>query len=120
MHNILSEIEKSATPGKVIPKPAAVGSYKVKDWGKRRGERALIYTIPNNSNPSFPHEKCVTEGEWVQAFERLMSEGELSRSWFEKKMAGCNKEGGCNFTTIGGIFELLGYARHEHGLYRMT
>jgi hypothetical protein len=32
-------------------------------------------------------------------------------------MTACAKEGGCNFTTIGGVFEVLGYAKYERGMY---
>jgi hypothetical protein len=84
----------------------------------RRGERALFYTIPNHKTPTKPYQKGITTKEWLCAFERLTEFGDFSRSWFEQSMSACAKEGGCNFTTIGGAFELLGYARHEHGVYR--
>ena len=35
-------------------------------------------------------------------------------------MTPCAKEGYCNFTTIGGLFELLGHATYEQGRYRAT
>ncbi len=124
MHDVIDRIEKKATPGTVIPKPKACGDYVVKRWGKRRGERALIYTIPNQTHPqpnqAHPHEKGVNESEWIEAFDQLTTTGEFTRLWFETAMADCNKEGGCNFTTIGGIFELLGDAYHERGVYRKT
>jgi hypothetical protein len=81
--------------------------------GKRRGERALIYTIPNHRTPMEPYEKGVTVSEWKEAFEHLMEAGDFTRSWFVQAMPACNKEGGCNFTTTGGIFELLGYAAYK-------
>ena len=120
MHDILVKILTIATPGLDIPKPSARGAHKIKGWGRRRNERALIYKIPNHSKPSSPHEKGVTESEWEQAFGHLMSTSEFSRTWFVTNMVACNKEGSCNFTTIGGIFELLGYAKHEPSLYRKT
>jgi hypothetical protein len=52
--------------------------------------------------------------------EQLTNAGDFSRSWFEQSMPACAKEGGCNFTTIGGIFELLGYAVYDRGTYRNT
>ncbi len=91
-------------PGTIIPKPQARGDFLVKGWGMRRGQRALIYTIPNHNNPAKPHQKGITILEWQQAFEQLMTTGELSHSWFKASMPGCYKEGSCNFTTIGGIF----------------
>jgi hypothetical protein len=84
------------------------------------GRRALVYTIPNHKNRTKPYEKGITVPEWDQAFEHLTDTGDFSRSWFEQSMPACAKEGGCNFTTIGGIFELLGYATHEWGTYRST
>ena len=119
MHDILDRIEEKAAPGTVIPKPEARGDFVVKGWGRRRGERALIYTIPNHSAFGRPHQKGINESEWVKAFDRLTETGEFSRSWFQRSLSDCAKEGSCNFTTIGGIFELLGDARYEkHGVYR--
>ena len=63
--------------------------------------------------------KGIAVSEWQQAFERQTSTGEFRRSWFDAAMAGCSTEGGCNYTTIGGIFMLFGLAgRHETGVYR--
>ncbi len=119
MHDILHRIEQTATPGTVIPKPEARGDFVVKGWGKRRGERALIYTIPNHRDPRRPYEKGINEFEWTKAFDQLAETGEFSSSWFQRGLAGCAKEGSCNFTTIGGIFELLGDAKYvERGIYR--
>ena len=118
MSGILAEIEKLIEPGAVIPKPQARRDFVVKGWGKRRGERALVYTIPNHKNPERPYQKGITIGEWTIAFERLMAAGEFSRSWFQDAMPACAKERGCNFTTIGGVFELLGHAVYDRGVYR--
>jgi hypothetical protein len=121
MPDILVEIESKIMPGTVIPKRHARADFKVKMWGRRRGERALIYTIPNHKTPAKPYEKGITVSEWVKAFKHLTDAGNLSRLWFNKFMRECAKEGGCNFTTIGGVFELLGYAaRDDRGTYRST
>ena len=118
MTDILVEIEKRITPGSIIPKPNTDNEYLVKGWGRRRGERALIYTIPNLKIPNRPYEKGVTSSEWVQAYDQLMQTGEFARCWFRASMKACAKEAGCNYTTIGGIFERLGYAQYEPGVYR--
>lgn len=119
MSKIIDRIEAEIVPGTAIPKPETDGEYLVKGWGRRRGERALVYTIPNHGNPSYPHEKGIAVSEWDHAFDRLMSTGELRHSWFKVTMPACNTEGSCNFTTIGGIFTLLGLAvREERGAYR--
>jgi hypothetical protein len=114
---ILTEIENKIAVGTIIPKPYARGNFIFKEWKIRRGERAFIYTIPNNKTPSRPYRKGITVSEWVQAFEQSVNTGGFSRSWFERAMPACCKEGGCNYTTIGGTFELLGHAIYD-GTYR--
>ena len=118
MDEILHRIETMVTPGTVIPKPKARADYTVKGWGRRRGERALIYRIPNHKNPDCPYEKGITESEFVKAFNHLDETGHFNFSWFKSNMIRCKKEGGCNFTSIGSIFEILGYAKHSEEGYR--
>ncbi len=115
---ILAEIETEIVPGTIIQKPQARADFIIKGWGHRRGERALIYTIPNHKTPTKPYQKGISVSEWVQAFEHLTNAGNFSRSWFERSMPACAKEGSCNFTTIGGIFEVLGHATYDHGTYQ--
>jgi hypothetical protein len=103
--------------GTIIPKPDPKGNFEIKGWGQRRGGEALIYTIPNHKNPAKPYEKGIALTEFRQAYDQLQRSGELSRRWFNANMPGCAKEGGCNFTTIGGIFQLMGYANYKRGLY---
>jgi hypothetical protein len=53
-------------PGTVIPKPNAKGDFVIKKWGgTRRGEPALIYTIPNWKKPN--GEKDIAASEWRMA-----------------------------------------------------
>ena len=107
------------SPGTVIPKPEAKDEFTVKGWGKRNGETAPIYFIPNHSDPGKPHEKGVTAGEFEQAYRQLLTTGEFTRKWSNVNMPRCSKEGACNFTTIGGIFSLLDLAAYEsRGVYR--
>ena len=114
---IIEQIRRIAQPGTVIPKPDAKADFIVKGWGRRRGENSLIYFIPNHINPRSPYEKGITESEWEQAYQQIIKNGEFSRTWFNQNMKACDKEGGCNFTTIGGIFELLGIAYYEKPAY---
>lgn len=99
-------------PGTVIPKPEAKEDFVVKGWGKRNGETALIYLIPNHSDPGKPYQKGITLQEWEQAYRHLHSTGSFTRKWFNANMPRCSKEGSCNFTTIGGIFSCFGLACH--------
>lgn len=110
---IVERIRKSILPGTVIPKPEANAEFVVKAWGQRRGETALIYFIPNHGNPSKPHEKGVTESEFEKAFTALQKSGEFTRDWFNMYLPNCAMEGGCNYTTIGGVFVLLGDATYS-------
>lgn len=115
---IADRIHESIFSGTVIPKPEAKSDFYVKAWGKRRGEAALVYCIPNHGNPAKPHEKGVTESEFEKAFAELKRSGEFTRAWFDKHLPNCAKEGSCNYTTIGGIFELLGEAAYSsRGVY---
>ena len=54
---IIDRIRTNIKPGTVIPKPEATADFTVKGWGRRRSKDALIYRIPNHSNPSKPSEK---------------------------------------------------------------
>ena len=116
---IIERIKSTIKPKTVIPKPEATAPFVVKCWGTRRGQAAMVYHIPNHVDPSKPHEKGVTESEFAAAYAQLLSTGELTRAWFTKALPGCAKEGACNFTTVGGIFELLGEAKYsELGVYK--
>jgi hypothetical protein len=120
MTAIVRQLEETLAPGTVIPKPHARSDFVVKGWGKRRGEPALVYNIPNHKNPQKPHQKGVTVSEWTHAFVQLTSVGEITGSWFRAAMPACAKEGYCNFTTIGGVFELLGFAVYDRERYLFT
>ena len=111
--SLLDEILASFPPGTEIPKPEAKAPFRIKGEGVRRGERALIYTIPNHSDPSRPHEKGVTASELESAYEQLLAARRLTRTWFNDYLYECAAEGSCNFTTIGGLFELLGDAEYR-------
>jgi hypothetical protein len=53
----------------------------------------------------------------VKAFGQIEGTGEFTRRWFKSEMRACDNVGGCNFTTIGGIFQLLGIAEYQRGKY---
>ncbi|MBN1316134.1 MAG: hypothetical protein JXA42_11715 [Anaerolineales bacterium] len=116
--DIIHEIKVKIASGTVIPKPEAKADFKVKGWGMRRGEEALIYLIPNHKKPNKPYEKGVNINEWKVAYDRIENGQDFSRDWFIRNMPECNKEGECNFTTIGGIFEKLDLIYYERGVYK--
>jgi hypothetical protein len=115
---VIDRVFKIAPPGAVIPKPFATRQFHVVRMGKRRRERALIYSIPNKKRPRYPYEKGVTASEFKKAYDQLITTGQLTRSWFKKKFPACEAEGPCNFTTVGGLFILLGKAMYvTRGVY---
>ena len=116
---IIEQIKAKAKPGVIIPKPEAKSDFVVKGWGKRRGEEALIYLVPNHKNPGRPNQKGINISEWEKAFSRVMSGEDFSRRWFEQNMTACFDEVDCNFTTIGGVFQLLDLVDYEPGVYKL-
>jgi len=115
---IADRIRESIISETVIPKPKARADFIVKGQGKRRDETALIYRVPNHKNPGKPGEKGITDSEFEKAFAELQRSGKLTSAWFNIHLPNCAKEGSCNFTTIGGIFTLLGEATYSSpGVY---
>lgn len=119
---IVDEIRQNVPPGTVIPTPEGARHW-VDGWRhsrrSNRQEDAMFYCIP--SKIGRPHKKSVTASEWEQAYRQLQSGGEFTHRWFGQSMKECARQGSCNFTAIGGIFELLGLARHAGpGIYRYT
>jgi hypothetical protein len=118
---VIDRVFKIASPCTVIPKPEAKGKFRVERMGTRRGERALIYSIPNYNDPKNPYKKGITASEFEKAYDQLMHTGVLTRSWFKRSLSACEADGPCNFTTVGGLFILLQKATYaERGVYRKT
>jgi hypothetical protein len=115
--NIIEEIKNKIPTGTIIPKPDNKADFIVKGWGKRRGEEALIYQIPNHADPTKPHEKGITVSEWQRAYRQICYDNSMDRDWFTRTLTRCAEEGDCNFTTIGGIFQKLGLVDYDRGVY---
>ena len=115
---IIDRIRDEIVAGMVIPKPCAKADFIIKDWGKRMKRPALVYKIPNHKDPERPYQKGITEKEFEEAYKQIEATGKLTREWFNNNLSACAKEGSCNFTSIGGIFELLGIAHYsKRGVY---
>jgi hypothetical protein len=111
-------IRAVAPPGTVIPKPAARMLFQVTGDGMRRGQPALIYSIPNHTNRQQPYHKGITWRELERAYAQLCQTGALTTEWFRRNLAACYGEGSCNFTTVGGLLQLLGEAVYaRRGVY---
>lgn len=116
---ILERIKSDVRPGTVIPKPQSALEYRVVGWGQSRGEDALVYSIPTRSSGGKPSTKRIKISDFQAAYDVLVKTGKFTHNWFEENLPDCAKDGNCNFTTIGGIFELLGEAQYGHrGAYR--
>jgi hypothetical protein len=102
---------KSLPVGTVIPKPQAIGEFRIKGWVDSPDGEALTYVIPSHTDP---FEKISTRRIRL-AFRRLISTGELTRSWFKTTALKNTDEGGYNFTSVGGLFCLLGFAEYVVG-----
>lgn len=106
--------------GQEIPKPEAKEPFVVKGMGRRRGEEALIYQIPSHTGRR-PYEKGITLSEFSSAWSEINKSGELTTAWFKRNLPSCAKEGSCNFTSIGGVFEMLGLVKYsQRGRYVST
>ena len=109
MREFVDRIKKKIVPGKVIPRPNSAGLV-VSNWSNT-GECGVVYCAPSYS-------KKVTESELEKAYDQLMATGKLTRAWFMASIPG-SKNKPCNFTAIGGIFELMDLAYYDRpGMYR--
>jgi hypothetical protein len=116
---IEERIKSKCPPGTIIPKPRSAGKYVITGWGKSRGEDALVYQLPMKPVSKNPSTKRIPVAAFERAYEELIRHGEISRTWFKKEFPNLTKDGACNFTTLGGIFILLGEAVYESkGLYK--
>jgi hypothetical protein len=107
-----ARIKAVATSGTVIPKPQAQAPFRVKGDGIRRGRRALVYTIPNHGNPAKPHEKGVTYVELEEDLRTATTGRNVDQRLASTASSWLYAEGSCDFTTVGGLFVLLGKAEY--------
>lgn len=88
-------------------------------WGTSRGEEALIYELPRGQASKKASQKRIPTSVFSCAFDTLVRTGQITRPRFRATFPEHEADGSCNFTTLGGIFVLLGdvcYA--ERGVYR--
>lgn len=111
-------IRAIAPPGTVTPKPVNRMLFRVVGDSMRREQPALIHSIPNLRNPGRPYRKGITWLELERAYAQLRKTGALTTEWFRRSLAACYREEPCNFTTVGGLLELLGEAVYAgRGVY---
>jgi hypothetical protein len=116
---IIGRIKAVLPPGARIPKPQSYENYQVVRWDSSRGEEALVYRLPIRPGTKKPSEKRIPASAFITAYEVLQQTGKITRDWFRNNFPKLEADGTCNFTAIGGIFELLGEAFYaEPGIYR--
>ncbi len=78
----------------------------------------MVYRIPARRGTKKASEKRITASAFEQAFDVLQATGQITRRWFAQHLPDLERDGTCNFTTVGGVFELLGEVRYvEPGVY---
>jgi hypothetical protein len=79
----------------------------------------LVYHIPPKAGTTRASEKRLTTSAFRAAFEVLTQSGSITRRWFAAAFPELDADGGCNFTTLGGVFVLIGEAHYGgRGVYR--
>jgi hypothetical protein len=107
---IFQQIRSTVSPGVTLPGT----KYTVKGFGKRQGEAALVYRIPNRISGARPSEKGITKSEFEQAYSQLVTAGRFTRKWFNSTLDSA-AAAPCNFMAVGGVFVMLGIANYKRG-----
>lgn len=88
-------------------------------WGRSRGEDALVYRLPPKPNTKKASTKRIPSSVFDAAEKEFQRTGQITRPWFQKNFPAVDADGDCNFTTLGGVFELLGQAVYASpGVYK--
>ena len=119
---IIELIKRKVPPGTTIPKPQSKKVYLVIGWkNNRQGEDVLEYSIPTKSGTGKRSRKTIPSSVFEAAHETLCSKGQITKDWFANTFPKVDASGGCNFTTLGGIFEILKLVkRTSRGVYRRS
>ncbi|MCI0376008.1 MAG: hypothetical protein L0215_00225 [Gemmataceae bacterium] len=108
---------KNIPIGTKIPKPQSTKDFLLQEIGEKDGEPAVAYTIPLSSGRQGT--KWLTRSQLEAAYEEICGKGEITKAWWREHIALGKDDGGCNFTTFGGLLVLLGEAeRAGSGRYR--
>jgi hypothetical protein len=90
---------------------------------KPRGHKCTILNIhENNEKPFLKYctgnsKKTISKAEFRGAYQRLLDNNSFTKQWFNKHFP---TKAGCNFTSIGGVFEKLGIAKYiKNGCYQL-
>ena len=113
MCKLLRDVERLVQDQKVVPKPQSPETYRLVSIGESRGARALVYELPKRPGSKSVSTKRIPLSAIEECASRLLETGSLTRTWFVEHYPKLEKDGTCNFTTVGGVLQLLGLARYS-------
>ena len=109
LKNYVLKLCKNKTP---VPKPKGKTVLTMSD---KIGQDRFQYTLGQD------RKKSISFATLFRCYERLMTDGEFTRQWFETEFEAEHSSSPCNFTTIGGIFVKMGIAEYfGNGIYKLT
>lgn len=113
MNNIQREVERLVQQHAVVPKPQSSETYRLLRVGESRGERAVVYELPKRPKSKRASTKRIPLSAFEKCARQLSATRSLTRKWFADQYPELEVDGTCNFTTLGGVLELLGLARYS-------
>ena len=112
-------IKETIKPGTIIQKPKSKKKYHFLGCGVSRGEESFVYELPTNPNTKRSSKKRIPCSAFNEAYKILLKNGEITKTWFASAFPKVNADGGCNFTTLGGVFQIIKLAEWINaGTYR--
>jgi len=91
---------------------------------KPQGKPCIILYINKNNENNFlkysTGKKTISKAEFIGAYRRLLDNKSFTRQWYNENFQKKAATSPCNFTSIGGIFILLGIAKYKiKGCYEL-
>ncbi len=113
MNKIQQHVERLVREKAIVPKPQSTETYRLVRIGKSRGARALVYELPKRPESKRVSTKRIPLPVIEECAHRLFCTGSIKRTWFAEHYPQLESDGTCNFTTVGGVLQLLGLARYS-------
>ena len=113
MNKIQQHVERLVRAKAIVPKPQSTETYRLVRIGKSRGARALIYELPKRPESKRVSTKRIPLSVFEECANQLSGTGSLTRTWFIDHYPKLESDGTCNFTTVGGVLQLLGLALYS-------
>jgi hypothetical protein len=105
--------------GTQIPKPSSTRNYTLKEVGVRGDARVVAFSIPRKNGKR--ETKLITEEQLEKAYSHFKATGSIDKAWWKANVSLKEDEGGCTFTSFGGLLIVLGEAeRAGRGKYQLA